>query len=312
MLLNLPERARLVCPVCRAGGLRVEVAVPAGAGAVRHGMLHCGSPTCRAARPIIDAVPILVEDWLAYARSERWIILRRQDLPPAAGEMLDAPLGDDHAERIRQRHLETYRRSHFGPFSPETVGLNREFAGFLEAAFSRYAIPANGGPVCALDAGCATGGYTQMLSGRVDLAIGIDFHFERIRAAVEECPAASNAAFLVADAEDPPFEPASFDIVLALNLLDAVSLPRRALESLTLCLRPGGLLFLTTPFEYSTTYSERKEWISEPELIPMLAGDLEILEDRERLPWVLPVSSRRSDVFFVRALVARKRRSGTS
>src|SRR5512133_1228896 len=98
MRLALLERAKLVCPVCRAGGLRAETTVPGGSGVVRHGMLRCSDPNCGTVNPIIDGIPILVEDWLAYARSERWIILRRQDLPGAASEMLDAPLGDDHAE----------------------------------------------------------------------------------------------------------------------------------------------------------------------------------------------------------------------
>lgn len=237
------------------------------------------------------------------------MILRRQDLPGAVGEVLDAPLGDDHAERIRQRHLESYRFSHFGPFSPEVSALSCEFAGFIEGALGRHLTKVKDRPTLALDAGCATGGYTQMLTRHVDCAIGIDLHFERIRVALEQCLQSPGAAFLVANAEDPPFEPGSFDVVFALNLLDSTALPRHVLDSLNRCLRAGGLLFVTTPFDYSTTYSARKEWIPDPELIQLLASDFEIVEDRQRLPWVLPVTPRRSEIFFVRALVARKRQA---
>ena len=307
---TLLERTRMVCPVCRAGGLRAEVGVAGAGGEIRHGVLRCGHAGCRAARPIIDGIPILVEDWVEYASSERWMILRRRDLPAAIGAMLDAPLADDHAEVIRRRHLASYRASHFGPPAPEAAGLSGEFAAFLEGALERFAGRVPGRQTVGLDAGCATGGYTAMLARHLDCAVGIDLHFERVRVAAEECGAAPGAAFLVASAEDPPFEAETFDVVFALNVLDSTALPRRVLESLQRCLRVGGLLVVTTPFDYSTMYSARKDWISEQELMGLLARDFEILEDRARLPWVLPIHGRRSDVFWVRAVAARKRAGG--
>jgi SAM-dependent methyltransferase/uncharacterized protein YbaR (Trm112 family) len=306
---DLLEKVRLRCPVCRAGALALHAPVSDGHGAIRHAILRCANPECAAASPIIDGVPILVEDWVEYARSERWMILRRHDLPAGITAMLDAPLGDDHAERIRRRHLESFRLGQFGRFSPELAELGRPFAEFLETALNHYTAPPRERPALALDAGCATGGYTQMLARYVDCAIGIDLHFERLRAALELCSHPPSAGFLVANAEAPPFEPGSFDIVLALNLIDSTASPRRLLSSLNHLLRPGGLLVLTTPFEYSTTHAAPGEWITGPELSSLLSAAFDILEDRERLPWVVPVTDRRSDVFFVRALVARKQAS---
>ena len=276
----------LVCPACRFSRLLGPVG----------SFLYCPLETCATRYPIIDEVPILVPNWVDYARGERWIILRRGDLAPDIDELLNEPLGDDHAERIRFRHLETYVQSHFGAPPPELAEMARELPDWV-----RRHIP-NGG--LGLDAGCATGGFTAMLAEKVDAAIGIDLHFERLRVAKWRVP---SAAFYIASAEDPPFERGTIDVVLAVNLIDSIGHPRLALHNLIECVRSGGTLLLTTPFDYSTVYSARSEWVTEPELAATLAASFDIIDDRARLPWVLPATERHSDVFFVRAIAARKR-----
>ena len=131
----------LICPACHSGRLT---------GPEEH-FYRCHSEDCGAKYPVIDGVPILVPGWVDYARSERLMILRRRDLPVQIDAMLDEPLGDEHAERIRARHLETYRRSHFGEPAPELAEISRALFHWV-----RRNLPAN---ACSgLDAGCATGG----------------------------------------------------------------------------------------------------------------------------------------------------------
>jgi len=214
--------------------------------------------------------------------------------------LLDAPLGDDHAERIRARHLASYRLGQQGEFSEEVAELGRAFPRFLEEVLGRL-----GGGGLGVDLGCATGGYTRVLARYVECAVGLDLHFERVQEAARQAPAGT--AFLVANAERAPLTAETVDVALALNLLDSTARPRALVAHLARLLRGGGLLVLTTPFEYSSAYAAPEEWIREDELAGVLAAEFEVLEERERLPWVLPVSGRRSDVFFVRAVVARRR-----
>lgn len=58
----------------------------------------------------------------------------------------------------------------------------------------------------------------------------------------------TDARMLVADLLDLPFEAASFDAVVAQGVLEHVIDPHRAAEEIHRVLKPGGLVFSTTPF----------------------------------------------------------------
>jgi SAM-dependent methyltransferase len=263
----------------------------------------CPDPACATAFPIVDGVPILVEDWIDYAHGERWMILRRRDLPTWMNRMFDAPLGDRHAETIRAGYLESFRRSHFEAPPAELETLARALPEFVERALSRH-VPQDAR--LALDLGCATGGYTLALEGHAECAVGIDLHFERVRFAAESAGGDPRTLFLVANAETPPFASGSIDIALALNLVDSIARPRTMLEGLHRVVRPGGLIIVTTPFHWQSACTEPAEWMSETELRASLESRYEVLADEERLPWVLPAGERHADVFFSRAWVLRK------
>ena len=114
-------------------------------------------------------------------------------------------------------------------------------------------------------------------------------------------------SFLVASADEPGFDDDTFDTILAVNILDAIRDPRRLLGALGRSLRPGGLIVITTPFEYATALTELEDRIEEDELLSTLAADYDVVEDADDVPWHLPVSARHHDVYLVRAIAARKR-----
>ncbi|MEM8537228.1 MAG: class I SAM-dependent methyltransferase, partial [Pseudomonadota bacterium] len=60
-------------------------------------------------------------------------------------------------------------------------------------------------------------------------------------------PQAENVKFRQADAFDPAFEPQSFDVVLALNLLHLVPDATETVARITDLLRPGGVFISKTP-----------------------------------------------------------------
>ncbi|MBL9133247.1 MAG: class I SAM-dependent methyltransferase [Verrucomicrobiaceae bacterium] len=93
-----------------------------------------------------------------------------------------------------------------------------------------------------LDAGCGTGGLLARLRG-FD-AFGCDIS----PAAVELCKGRGLPQILVADVHAMPFDEASFDAVLSLDVLYHAQVDEdRTLAEMRRVLRPGGLLVLNVP-----------------------------------------------------------------
>jgi len=296
-------------------GPRLSVAaadVTGSDGELIHGTLACPHPGgCGREYPVLDGIPILVTDLDDYLRDERATILRRRDLPPWADELLDLSLDDADAEQRRARILNAYGAAYPTPPHPLLAPLAEGLPAFLQKCLATHG-PAPRLDVIrrGLDAGCATGGFTGLLARHVDLAVGIDLAFDHVRRAREAAmPIApgTRPSFLVASADEPAFDDGTFDAILAVNILDAIRDPRRLLGALGRSLRPGGLLVLTTPFEYATALTELQDRIEEDELLETLAVDYEVIEDAADVPWHLPVNARHHDVYLVRAVAARKR-----
>jgi SAM-dependent methyltransferase len=282
-------------------------------GALVHGTLACAAPPgCGREYPVIDGLAIVVDDLAGYLREERRVILRRRDLPAWAHELLDLDLDDGDPERRRAQSLAAYAAAYPAPPDPALAGLAAGLPAFLDRCLAAHA--PRGAGTRGLDAGAGTGGFTALLARHVDHAVGFELAFDRARRAREDARARGGGRrpwFAVASAEVPPFDAASFDVVTALNVLDAVRHPRRLLAALHRCLRPGGLLVVTTPFTYASARTPLAEQLDEDELLPWLAAlggapGYEVLEDEPRVPWHLPTGDRHHDVYLVRAIAARK------
>ncbi len=100
-----------------------------------------------------------------------------------------------------------------------------------------------------LELGCGTGQTALRLAPSIGHITGTDVSHEMIaiaeaRKAAAACP---NATFTVANGCDPPRPDASFDAVLAFNLLHLIADRPRLLESVARALKPGGLFITKTP-----------------------------------------------------------------
>jgi ubiquinone/menaquinone biosynthesis C-methylase UbiE len=95
----------------------------------------------------------------------------------------------------------------------------------------------------ALDAGCGTGFLTFELAARGHQVTGVDFApamlAEARRKAAER---GVSVRFEEADAEQLPFGPASFDLVVSRHLLWTLPHPEAAIDEWIRVLRPGGRL----------------------------------------------------------------------
>jgi len=120
--------------------------------------------------------------------------------------------------------------------------LDRELAVFAEAVLER-AKPAAG--EAALDIGCGCGATTLELGRRVGAkgrALGVDVSrpmLERARARAAAAGAAQ-VAFLAADAQTAPLEPAAFDLLVSRFGVMFFTDPTAAFANLRRALRPGG------------------------------------------------------------------------
>jgi 2-polyprenyl-6-hydroxyphenyl methylase/3-demethylubiquinone-9 3-methyltransferase len=97
-----------------------------------------------------------------------------------------------------------------------------------------------------LDLGCGNGWFTAALSRCGFQATGIDISASGIEIARRQSAA---TPFLQHDLTQPlaPELVGRFDAVVAIELLDHLRQPRRALEAAMLALRPGGLLIVSAP-----------------------------------------------------------------
>jgi ubiquinone/menaquinone biosynthesis C-methylase UbiE len=104
-------------------------------------------------------------------------------------------------------------------------------------------LPARTG-IDALDAGCGTGFLSFELAARGHHVIGVDFASSMIAEARRKAAerGVSSVGFDEADAEQLPFMPASFDLVISRHLLWTLAHPEVAIDEWIRVLRPGGRL----------------------------------------------------------------------
>jgi len=97
----------------------------------------------------------------------------------------------------------------------------------------------------ALDAGCGTGFLSFELAARGHRVTGIDFAPAMLAEARRKAAARGAAIrFEEADAEQLPFAPRSFDLVISRHLLWTLPHPEAAIDEWLRVLRPGGRLVI--------------------------------------------------------------------
>lgn len=227
--------------------------------------------------------------------------------------------------------LAEYLLFHYGQRSdligPEGQFLPDEVFGFPAQLVGRLAEGVDGfGGARALDIGCAVGASSFRLSENFDSVLGVDFSASFIGAAevlrtagrieaevieegrrttpfVAKRPAGSRAeriSFAVGDAMDLPADWTGFDLVLAANLICRLPRPQGFLQRLPSLVRPGGLLFLTTPFTWLEEFTPTEHWLggqaggpaSKKVLVQSLSGNF-ILEAEMELPFLIRETARK-------------------
>jgi len=296
-------------------------------GFVLEGLLACANDECGGRYPVLRGVPIVVADLDAWWRSAAPRLAPAPAATTGLQELLARLESGNAVAAPGAEALDAYALAHYGD---EDAGARvpagvpppgRFWARVRELAALDATRPAR-----ALDVGCSVGRFTFELAACSDLAVGLDLGFAAVERAAARArrTGATNVVFLVADALDPPFAAASFDLVAALDLLDSVRLPLVLLGQLDALLAPGGRLLLTSPYAWRADVTAPEEWLmsstsSSMELLrEVLAGRalphlglryaLEA-EDAE-VPRALRERERKWNVFVTDAIRARKQAAG--
>ncbi len=95
-----------------------------------------------------------------------------------------------------------------------------------------------------LEIGCSAGYYSQRLVDRGAQVFGMDLNAELVAKAARHC---TKGRFCSADAGHLPFATASFDAVVMLEVIEHVGEEAPVVEEILRVLKPGGMLFLSTP-----------------------------------------------------------------
>ena len=121
-------------------------------------------------------------------------------------------------------------------------GLNRKANRKLCAVMERMVLPADKVLECA----CGTGLLSGVIAPRCKRLTATDFSVKMLRRAEKKCVKFANVTFAQADIMHLPYADASFDVVVAANVLHLLDEPYRALRELDRVCRPGGKLVIPT------------------------------------------------------------------
>jgi len=97
-----------------------------------------------------------------------------------------------------------------------------------------------------LECACGTGMLTEVVANKCQKVIATDFSKNMLKKAQKKCAKHSNVQFELADIQNLKFDDASFDKVIAGNVIHLLSNPKQALSELNRVCRPGGKVIIPT------------------------------------------------------------------
>jgi SAM-dependent methyltransferase len=320
----------LVCPGCRTlrdGRLDVRTLERDG------DVLRCA---CGRRYPILDGVPLVLADPAAFLRGEIAAVVER-DLDPEVAALLVEHGPDDAPYARLLEHLSIYLDAHWGDRAeppPDGPGASFALAPLVERVAARPAVGH------AVELGCSTGRITAELAA--EHVVGLDLQLAAVRrarrlldgervtfarrvigrtysaaaiTAGDRTRSGAGRLLLCADALDPPLLPASFDRVVALNLLDSVHSPRQLLAVIDGLCASGGEVLLASPYAWQSGVVHEHERFGGADpaaaLVALLSGGTGLtgryqIEEEAELSWTLRRDARSSVTYRTHYLRARK------
>lgn len=357
MRLSHFEALKPVCPQCR---IKHHEDIPLSIADISRkqneiileGYLNCTH--CNAEYPIIDGIPIIHNLVNQYINDNFYSITKRDDLSPLAESLLGDIRGPATEFNNDRHYMGLYGWSHYadqapeGTFSPENRNTAGSIVECLNAGMSLFdETPQT--PM--LDIGCAVGRTSLELAEQHNgLVLGIDLNFSLLRMAQKVLLEGAirfplkhigvayrqyeysvnfkhpeRVDFWVCNALALPFRNETFQFCSALNVLDAVDMPRQLLTSMSHTLQTGGQALLATPYDW-TPGTPVNRWIgghaqrgphkgaAEPVFRELLSGEnnankqnrLSLVGEIERQAWNMRIHDRHTACYETHIVACKK------
>ncbi len=296
---------------CKKMGLRLESFLDVKDECIE-GFLSC--KVCNSKYPIIQGVPILLEDFHEYARQRiitygKWIINSKssklKSFLRSEGAKIGSPTYNDRYEE-NSIWYKSYLNTHQGyPSDDRLLSLLKKpiKPDHIYKMLSNKNLNLNG---IGLDIGCSFGSSTFELSKKLTYVFGVDLSFSIILEArkIMHIKKSRNVEFIVADAINLPFESKFFQSIIALNVVDRINL-NKLISSVNSCIKKNGKLILIDPYHFVNNNDNDKFDSIQIRKIVQKFG-YKINNKEYYIPWIVKMNERSYLFYFVDFIIANK------
>jgi SAM-dependent methyltransferase/uncharacterized protein YbaR (Trm112 family) len=269
------------------------------------GFLSCEN--CTSKYPIIQGVPILMENFHEYARQRilsfgKWIVNCKSPEIKAFLRSEGVKIGNPtYNDRYEENSIlyKSYLKAHYGyPSDDKLLSLLKKEIkpDHIYKMLTSNTLNLNG---IGLDIGCSIGSSTFELSKKLSYVFGIDLSFSFILEARKRMQnrKSRNMEFIVADATNLPFRSKFFQIVVALNVVDRMDF-KKLILSINSCIKKYGKLILADPYHFVD--NNGKEEFDSVQIRKKLEKFGYKIKNRESyIPWILKMNERSYLFYFV-------------
>lgn len=280
------EKLKPICPHCKLekkteSPLRIADTSISTADIIIEGSLACSNELCLTEYPVIDGIPIIVNNLRKYLNENFYSITARNDFSPVIENILGDAAGPGSAFNSARHHLSSYAWDHYCDLAPDdefdAKTLTIPPGSIISCLNKGIDLFSDKITTPALDIGCAVGRTTfELARHSKGITLGIDVDFRVLRAAQQvlrtgkiSFPLKHSGVrfeqhelnvplddvelvdFWACDALALPFTNGTFHFINALNVFDVIPSPKHLLLSIGNALAEKGQTLLSTPYDWS-------------------------------------------------------------
>ena len=311
MMKNIVADLRCVNNSCKNKGLLLESFLESGDECIE-GFLSCN--VCNVQYPIIQGVPIILQNFLIYARQRittygKWVINSKssqlKDFLRSVGMKIHFPTSNDLYEENNSLYKAYLYNDRHHNSDDRLLSLFRRKIepDHIYRMLGKKNLNLKG---IGLDIGCATGSSSFELAKRLQFVFGVDLSFSFILEArkIMHDKMSKNIEFLVSDAINLPFESRFFQSIIAFNLVDRVN-PNKLIISINRCIQDNGTLILIDPYHFVNEDSiNHFNSIQFRKFIEKMGYKLS--SNVSYIPWIVKMNERAYIFYFVDFIVANR------
>lgn len=310
MMKKIAPDLRCVNNSCKNKSLTLEFLREAGNECIE-GFLSCN--ICNSQYPIIQGVPILLQNFHDYARQRimtygKWIATSKssklKDFLRSIGKKIHSPTSSDLYEEnnsLYRAYLYNYHNYHSDDRLLSLLKRKIE-PDHIYKMLGKKNLNLNG---IGLDIGCSIGSSTFELAKRLPFVFGVDLSFSFILTArkLMRDKMRKNIEFVVSDAINLPFESKYFQSIIALNVVDRVD-PNNLMVSINRCIKKNGKLILIDPYHFVKDNTDQFDSIRIRKIVENFG--YKISSNESYVPWIMKMNERSYLFYFVDFIVANK------